>query len=260
MKKTSFVGLSERKKFLYQQKARAYRAMEPIKNTDWVPFEKKLLESKIAFISVVGAYLKDQKPFTKQETNSDYDFRILGLDFDKEKLELQSLDWEPGEAQADLNVVFPIERLILLQKEGLIGKIHEEIYSFAGYSGKRELLQKSVSKMIRSLKESEVDGVLIIPTSCMTSEAACLIASQVEANGISTAVISHFYEQALVLSPPRCAFIDFPFGRTLGKAEHITLHTAILRDTLRLFEKAKSTEGVLLSLNFVWSFGDVPDW
>ncbi len=233
--------------------------MEPTKNTEWVPFDKKLLESKIAFISVAGAYLKDQKPFAATEADSDYDFRTINIDFNPEELQFQPIDWEPSEVREDFNTVFPIERLILLQKEGLIGKLHDEIYSFSGYNAKRELLLKNVDKIARKLSSETTDGALIIPTSCMSSETACIIALRLEAKGISSVVLSHFYEQALILSPPRCAFIDFPFGRTLGKAKHITLHTAILRDTLRLFERAKSP-GAVLSLNFIWSYEDVPDW
>jgi len=37
------------------------------------------------------------------------------------------------------------------------------------------------------------------------------------------------------------------------------LHTAILRDTLRLFEKAK-TPGEVICLSYIWSFGTVPNW
>jgi hypothetical protein len=63
----------------------------------------------------------------------------------------------------------------------------------------------------------------------------------------------------MILAPPRSAFINFPFGRILGKANHVTLHTAILRDTLRLFEKAK-IPGEIFNLNFIWSCGKVPNW
>jgi len=268
MKKTDFTLLPKRKQLLYEQMARLYRAQEPQKHTDWVPFPEKMLDSKITLISVAGAHLKNQQPFTADENESDYDYREINTDFKKEDLALYPIDWDPSEAENDLNVVLPAERLILLQKEGLIGKIDDIIYSFSGCNRNRELLRKNIDKLINALKESQKDsdeslientGALIIPASAITSETACFIASQMEAKGISTAVLSLFYEQALILSPPRCAFINFPFGRPLGRAGHVTLHTAILRDTLRLFEKMKSP-GLLINLNFIWSSGTIPDW
>jgi hypothetical protein len=80
-----------------------------------------------------------------------------------------------------------------------------------------------------------------------------------EKKELPTVILTTFYEQALALAPPRCAFINFPFGRPFGKANHVTLHTAILRDTLRLFEKAK-TPGEVICLSYIWSFGTVPNW
>ncbi len=268
MRKTNFTWLPKRKQLFYEQMARSYRALEPQKHTDWAPFTEKMIDSKITLISIAGAYLKNQKPFTVEENKSDYDYREINIDFKKEDLCLYPVDWEPSESEEDINVILPAERLILLQKEGLIGKIDDTTYSFSGYNSNRELLTKSIDKLINTLKQSQEtdtgsvtanNGALIIPASALSSETACLIASQMESKGISTAVLSLFYEQALILSPPRCAFINFPFGRPIGKANHITLHTAVLRDTLRLFEKAKSP-GLLINLNFIWSFGNIPDW
>lgn len=259
MKKTDFSCLPEKKQLLYEQVARSYRIKERQRNTAWAPFEKKLIDSKIALISVCGAYLKSGKPFTPEQSDEDYTYRAIEVNFDRADLEFMALDWETSEAREDINVVLPIDRLILLQKEGLIGKINEKMFSFSGVNDKRDILDKSIKKLLKQLKKDECDGALIIPCSAKTAETACLIASQLEESSLSTALLTPFYEQALVMSPPRCAFINFPFGRVLGKANHVTLHTAILRDTLRLFEKAK-IPGEILSLNFIWSYEKIPNW
>jgi hypothetical protein len=278
MRKTKFTTLTARKQFLYEQKVRSYRRQDPLPPAAWTPFGKKLLDSKITLISVAGAYLDAQTPFTAEGKGSDFQYRELSLNIKPEELKFFALDWESSETSVDFNTVLPVERIILLQKEGLIGKVDDTIYSFSGYHCNPALINKSVKEkiaeeknnewvllkknlkaMISKLKDNESDGALLIPASCETSETASLIAREVEAAGISTVVLSLFYEQALVLNPPRCAFINFPFGRTLGKANHIALHTAILRDTLRLFEKSK-TPGDIINLNFIWSHGEIPDW
>jgi len=259
MRKTNFSALPERKQLLYEQMARSYRTRERQKNNAWTPFEKRLIESKIAIISIAGAYLKDQKPFTNRETENDYRCREIPLSFNREDLRFFATDWEPSEAQEDFNVILPIDRLVLLQKEGMIGKIHETVISIAGFTKSPKMFGKFLDKTFDTLQKVEVDGVLILPCSAQTSAAACQVAIFLEKKGIPTVMLTIFYEQALTLAPPRSAFINFPFGRPFGKANHITLHTAILRDTLRLFEKAK-TPGEVLCLSFVWSFEPVPNW
>jgi D-proline reductase (dithiol) PrdB len=259
MKETDFSFLPNNKKLIYEQIARSYRERGPQTSFAWTPFTRRLIDSKIALISVVGGYLKGQKPFTKRGKDSDYEFREININFDKKHLKFLQLDWETSEAKKDFNVVLPIERLVLLQKEGAIGKIDNTVYSFSGHNENRGLIKKSINKLTKRLKKSEVDGALIVPTSTKTGETAGIIASQIEKESISTVMLSLFYEQALFLSPPRCSFINFPFGRTFGPANQITLHTAILRDTLRLFEKVKSPNS-LITFNYIWPNGTIPDW
>lgn len=259
MRKTDFSFLPERKQLLYEQMARTYRTQERQKNTPFSRFEMRLLESKIAVVSIVGAYLADQKPFSGKGSEDDYHHRPLTIGFKREEVRFFPLDWEPSEANEDFNVVLPIERLILLQKEGFIGKIHETVYSFAGYNSNQRNLQRSTDKIITEMKKAAVNGCLILPCSAQTAETACTIANQIEKKEIPTVVLTPFYEQALVLAPPRSAFINFPFGRTFGQANHVTLQTAILRDTLRLFERVK-TPAEIINLSFVWTFGSIPKW
>lgn len=259
MRKTNFSFLPERKQLLYEQMARTYRTQERQKNIPFTRFPNRLFESKIALISVVGAYLADQKPFTARGVEEDYHHRSLPLTIQKDELRFLPIDWEPSEAQADYNVVLPLEPLVLLQKEGFLNKIHEVVYSFAGFHANQRNLQRGVDRVITELKKAGVNGCLLLPCSAETDEAACLMAHQIEKKEIPTVVLSNFYEQVLVLAPPRSAFINFPFGRTFGTAGHITLQTAILRDTLRVFERIK-TPGEIINLSFVWSFGTIPNW
>lgn len=259
MKKTGFSYLNKKKRLFYEQMARNYRSQDRQKHIEWVPFKERLIDSHITLISITGAYMSGQKPFSGEGKETDYEFREIDLNVTKENLNFFPLDWESSEVKEDFNVVLPIERLVLLQKEGMIGKIHNPVYSFSGHNSNKRLLLKSVGKMVEKMKTSKSNGALIIPCSSTTCETACLIATEIERRGISSVVLTLFYEQALIMTPPRCAFVNFPFGRTFGKSNHVTLHTAILRDTLRLFEKTKHP-GEILSLNFVWSFGEVPNW
>lgn len=259
MRKTNFSFLPERKQLLYEQMARTYRTQEREKNIPFTRFPNRLLESKIALISIAGAYLTSQKPFTLKGVEEDYHHRALPLTVKSDELAFLAIDWEPSEARADYNVVLPLEPLVLLQKEGFVDKVHETVYSFAGFNNNQRNLQRGIDRVITEMKKAAVNGCLLLPCSAQTNETACFMAHQIEKREIPTVVLSNFYEQTLVLAPPRSAFINFPFGRTFGIAGHITLQTTILRDALRLFERVK-TPGEIINLSFVWSYGSIPNW
>ncbi|MBN2281456.1 MAG: hypothetical protein JXQ65_12820 [Candidatus Marinimicrobia bacterium] len=256
MRKTDFSYYSRVKRYTFEQMARVYREETQQKDIPWTPFENKLIESKIALITVSGAFETNDEPFVDKDKKENYGPKEISIKAKSEDLHYLALDWDPSEALKDANVIFPAEHLVLMQKEGIIGKLNDVAYSFTGLHEKKSTLQESVKSVIKSLKDNENQGVLIIPVSPMTAEASCKIAKQIEKAGISTVLLTPFYEQALVYSPPRCAFVNFPFGRVLGPAKNITLQTAILRELLKLFEKLK-IPGEILNLNFIWSFGEI---
>ncbi len=256
MRKTDFSYYSRVKQYTYEQMARNFREQTPQKDIPWKPFEEKLIDSKIALITVSGAYEKGDKPFDDKDKKENYGPKEISIKSKTKDIKFTALDWNPSEAKKDVNVVFPAEHLVLMQKEGVIGKLNDVAYSFSGFHEKKSTLKDSVKQVVKSLQENENHGALIIPVSPMTSEAGCNIAKQIEKAGISTVLLTPFYEQALVYSPPRCAFINFPFGRVLGPAKKVTLQTAVLRELLKLFEKLK-IPGEILNLNFIWSFGEV---
>ncbi len=256
MRKTDFSFYSRVKQYSYEQMARNFREKAPQRNIPWAPFEEKLIDSKIALISVAGATEQADTPFGTKDKKENYGPKEINIKTKSDNMQYTALDWDPGTAKTDANVVFPAEHLVLLQKEGVIGKLNKVAYSFSGFHEKKSVFQNSVKKVITDLKENENQGALIVPVSPLTSEAACKISRQIEKAGISTVLLTPFYEQALVYSPPRCAFINFPFGQVLGPANNITLQTAVLREILKLFEKLK-IPGEILNLNFIWSFGEV---
>ena len=256
MRKTDFSFYSRVKQYTYEQMARVYREETPHKDIPWTPFEEKLIESKIALITIGGITEKTDTPFAEKDKKENYGPKEINIKSKAEDLQYTALDWNPSEAEKDANVIFPAEHLVLMQKEGIIGKLNDVAYSFSGFYEKKSTFQESIKNVIVELKENENQGALIIPVSPITAEAGCKMAKQIEKAGVSTVLLTPFYEQALVYSPPRCAFINFPFGRVLGPANNVTLQTAVLRELLKLFEKLK-IPGEILNLNFIWSFGEV---
>ncbi len=70
----------------------------------------------------------------------------------------------PVVREQDLNCLFPLGRLLELERNGEIGRSAERHYSFMGYILQPSfLLGASTPEMIRRLKVDAVDAVLLVP-------------------------------------------------------------------------------------------------
>jgi D-proline reductase (dithiol) PrdB len=74
----------------------------------------------------------------------------------------QSVNFDRSGFQEDHNVVFPIDRLNELARDGVIGSVAEYHYAFMGAAPIRELKPKA-AELAGLLKRDEVDAVLLSP-------------------------------------------------------------------------------------------------
>jgi D-proline reductase (dithiol) PrdB len=74
--------------------------------------------------------------------------------------------YDHRDADRDLNIVFPIERLEELHAIGCIGGLSDMHFSFMGHIDGRHvetLLNRKVPRVARILKDLQVDAVLLTP-------------------------------------------------------------------------------------------------
>ncbi len=133
----------------------------------WTPFKKPLLESCLAIVSTAGFYLEDDEPFDIDSARGDASFRTIPSNFAKEKLKIAHTHYPHARVKEDINVLFPIDRLLELVEANVIGKLSTNFYSF-GFGG--DLIQAfigetdgSAHQLAKKLKADEVDYVLMIP-------------------------------------------------------------------------------------------------
>ena len=74
----------------------------------------------------------------------------------------QSVNFDRTGFQEDHNVVFPLDRLRELAREGAIGGVADYHYSFMGAAPIRKLEAKT-REIARLLKNDRVDAVLLTP-------------------------------------------------------------------------------------------------
>ncbi|MGI8438058.1 MAG: glycine/sarcosine/betaine reductase selenoprotein B family protein [Chthoniobacterales bacterium] len=138
-----------------------------ITKTDFVPLaklSKPLRDARLAFVSTAGVQPKGTMPFDTVHPVGDYTFRRVPSDAKPSDLEIHQLKYPTFGANRDLNVIFPIERLQDLAKEGFIGGLTKNFYSFIGYNMDAERLERTLAEDIADAVEAEnADVALLAP-------------------------------------------------------------------------------------------------
>jgi D-proline reductase (dithiol) PrdB len=138
-----------------------------ITKTDFVPLaklKKPLAESRLTFVSTSGVQPKGTLPFDTVHPVGDYTFRRVPSDSKPSNLEIHQLKYPTADAEKDLNVIFPVERLQELAKEKVIGGLTRNFFSFIGYNMDAERLEKTLAEDIADAVEAEKpDAALLAP-------------------------------------------------------------------------------------------------
>lgn len=72
--------------------------------------------------------------------------------------------FDPSAADADPNVVMPIDVMKVFLKEGRYGKLHDYFYSTVGTGTTQKEASRMSKEIIEKLKEDNVDGVIMVST------------------------------------------------------------------------------------------------
>lgn len=133
----------------------------------WTPFKKSLAESCLAVVSTAGFYLEGDEPFDVDSARGDASFRTIPSNFAREKLKIAHTHYSHARVKEDINVLFPIDRILELVEANVIGKLATNFYSF-GFGGDliKEFIGKpdgSAHQLVQKLKRDEVDYVIMVP-------------------------------------------------------------------------------------------------
>lgn len=137
-----------------------------VEGVPWVPLTKPIKDCKIAIITTAGVHLKNQKPFDMKDTNGDPTYRDIPLNTPKEQLIITHDYYDHRDADKDINIVFPIDRLKELKDAGEIGGIAEINYGFMGHIDGGHiytLTNETAPGVAEKLRTQNVDAVLLIP-------------------------------------------------------------------------------------------------
>jgi D-proline reductase (dithiol) PrdB len=115
---------------------------------------------RVAIVTTSGLHARDDRPFDIGAA----DYRVIPGDAPADELIMShvSVNFDRSGFQEDINVVFPIDRLRELERDGVIGSISDFHYSFMG-AAPIGALEPKAKELAALLKKDRVDAVLLTP-------------------------------------------------------------------------------------------------
>ncbi len=136
------------------------------KDIPWTPVRKHLNDSVLAVVTTAGVHHRGQRPFDMTDPNGDPSFRAIDLRRPVTDLMITHDYYDHSDADRDINIVFPVERLREFEREGILGKLADIHYGFMGHilgSCIETLVNNTAPEVAERLKAAGIDAVLLTP-------------------------------------------------------------------------------------------------
>ena len=139
-----------------------------IRKESFVPqarLTKPLATSRLTLVSSCGVHLKSDKPLDVCHPFGDFRFMRVPSWAKHDELIIHQLKYPHDDADLDINVIFPIERLQELCHEGRLGGLTSNFFSFIGYNMDPEKFECTVAAEIAEavVGEERADCALLAP-------------------------------------------------------------------------------------------------
>jgi len=234
----------------YERYAAEY-VFEQNEPTPWTPLRRPMREARALLLTSSGLRLASQHEFARLPGGGSAEFREISVYVSPDQLAYDFTNFDPREVEQDLNVLTPVDRLKELVDEGVLGGLHETFFSFFGLCSDSAALRENAGRLAEKLRSADVDLAFLFPANLVCNETIGVIARTLERGGLSTVALSTVKEVTRQIKVPRALFLNFPFGRTLGRAHNRALQRSILEDmihALKTFERPAR----LLELPYRW--------
>jgi D-proline reductase (dithiol) PrdB len=141
-----------------------YKAYNWVVNRDaapWAPLRKPLSRCRLGVAASGGIYVTGQVAFHHKDDTS---IREIPTGVDTKDLRATHFAYDLSDARTDPNVVFPIDTLRRLVREGFLGGIASRFHTFMGgiYSSRR-VSEELAPRLTERFLEDGVDAVLLVP-------------------------------------------------------------------------------------------------
>ncbi|HVT02817.1 MAG TPA: glycine/sarcosine/betaine reductase selenoprotein B family protein [Thermoanaerobaculia bacterium] len=202
----------------------------------YTPFEKELSSATVTLVTATGVFAPGQDPFPTEDPG-DVSYRVIARDTPIIDLRISHHHYDHSEADADPNIVFPLESLRELAAENFIGAVNDNHYSYGFTTRLRELYEQTFPEIADKVERSKTKLVLLTagcPETCHRSIAN--LAREIESRGVPTLIISASPAATESVRPPRAMTWDgCAIGRIVGRANDRQHHKQVVKAALSMF-------------------------
>ncbi|MDT4898078.1 MAG: hypothetical protein QOH25_3155 [Acidobacteriota bacterium] len=129
----------------------------------FTPFDRTLEKSTVAIVTAGGVHLKDQEAFNIADELGDLTYRVISPDVESKDLMVTHHHYDHADADADINVVFPLDVLRDLAAEGFIAGVAKKHIGYMGYTMQLKAMYEGTAREIANEidKGSRADVVVL---------------------------------------------------------------------------------------------------
>jgi D-proline reductase (dithiol) PrdB len=202
----------------------------------FTPYDKDLSSATVTLVCATGVFLAGQESFPLEDPG-DTSYRVIPADADLGAMKIVHGHYDHSEADADPNIVFPLETLRELVADGVIGAVNDKHYSFGFTTRLKELYEIAYPEVADRIERSRTKLTLLMagcPETC--HRAVSNLAREIESRGVPTLVISASPAATEAARPPRAmTWQGVALGRIVGRAGDREQHKQIVRAALQMF-------------------------
>lgn len=134
-------------------------------DTPWAPVARPLGASRVAVVTTGGLYRPGtDAPFDADALDGDVSFREIPRGTAIATLAIAHPHFPHEVARADMNTIFPLDRLEELAADGVIGEVAPTHFSTMGYAARAADLAETTAPAIAARMRAEgVDAALVVP-------------------------------------------------------------------------------------------------
>ena len=133
--------------------------LRPSDEIPWTPLRQPIAQATVAIVTTGGVHLCADRAF---KLRTDASFRAIARSASCADLCITHEHYDRRDALRDLNLIFPLERLLELEAEGIVGRVADVHYGFGFTWDPRDLIAPG-RKVGRLLAQAHVDLVILVP-------------------------------------------------------------------------------------------------
>ena len=133
----------------------------------WTAPKKPLRDATVALITTGGVHLRSEPPFDMSDRDGDPICREVPSNAEPAQLVITHDYYNHKDADNDVNLVLPIERLRELVAHGALAGVHDVCFSFMGHIDGphvKTLTENTAPRVADKIVEANIDYTLLVPS------------------------------------------------------------------------------------------------